>query len=290
MKLSDLGFLREDIDPSNPNPNPKLIRDLWGRFKDAHILECLRQIVLEHELHFPRLMMVKDGNILEGSQYIRSRNNTLGGDVASHADLLAIETLLADGYSLVLDRLHTCCLPILELRADLQAAFRAQVESSVFLARSGIGYGTHWDDVHILALQFSGRKKWKLAKATNMVGPNTVSGIEPPDSLQWEYDFVLGAGDALFVPKGWWHLCETVGNEGSLHVSMGYAPLSIGTLVRLALGEKGEIPLPYSGDRLSDMRVALNEIAVGFANNFPAKIAPPSFDDVLNQRNSFRLL
>ena len=85
------------------------------------------------------------------------------------------------------------------------------------------GFGVHHDTHDVLVLQVAGEKRWRLydplleLPLKHQRYSSSLGGHGPPTD-----DFVLRAGDTLYLPRGWLHEAETSQTD-SLHLTIGIA-------------------------------------------------------------------
>jgi ribosomal protein L16 Arg81 hydroxylase len=88
-------------------------------------------------------------------------------------------------------------------------------------------YRSHWDTRDVFAIQLLGRKRWILHKPTLELPLYTQQSRDYehlyPCPSEPYLDVILEAGDILYVPRGWWHNPQPLG-EGSFHLAIGTFP------------------------------------------------------------------
>ena len=97
-----------------------------------------------------------------------------------------------------------------------------------------MGVHTHYDVNDNIVIQMAGRKRWRLAPNRHVANPTVVYRLgerptpahraEAPNGLPSDVpkDVVtheLSPGSVMFVPRGYWHDCETTDDE-SLHLNI----------------------------------------------------------------------
>lgn len=145
------------------------------------------------------------------------------------------------GCTLRVEALEEVHPPLAELAATLSRP-EAPVYINAYAAwASQKGLALHYDYTDNLVLQLEGRKYWKIYRPTRTAvrGPESTAykeGIQAaargeaggtPDELQrvrdglfWEGE--LAAGDALYVPPGWFHEVTPMGVP-TLHLACAFA-------------------------------------------------------------------
>ena len=88
------------------------------------------------------------------------------------------------------------------------------------------GLAIHWDSHDVLAVQLIGKKNWKIFRPTiELPVKSHRSDLNPPPKADSAYMNVeLRAGDALYIPRGWWHDVMPIRGEKTLHASVGMHP------------------------------------------------------------------
>jgi bifunctional lysine-specific demethylase and histidyl-hydroxylase NO66 len=126
------------------------------------------------------------------------------------------------GATIVLQALHVNWHPLAVFCRLLEEAIgHAMQANSYYTPRGSQGFAVHHDTHDVLILQVAGEKRWLLydplfelplkhQRYSKALGDHG----EPTD------DFVLRAGDTLYLPRGWLHQAETSA-EDSLHLTIG---------------------------------------------------------------------
>ncbi|NVJ05764.1 cupin-like domain-containing protein [Myxococcus sp. AM001] len=116
-----------------------------------------------------------------------------------------------------------------DVRFDEYAVQRKLTEQLFFMGPRGTFTQLHLDRAHNLHAVMVGRKQWQLysprrdaelrpAKlshpwsvvSTHDLTPHGGKSDQLPGGLAPDYDFVLEAGEILYLPYGWWHRVYTV--------------------------------------------------------------------------------
>ena len=126
------------------------------------------------------------------------------------------------GATIVLQALHVNWHPLAVFCRLLEQAIDHTVQAnSYYTPRGSQGFAVHHDTHDVLVLQVAGEKRWLLydplfelplkhQRYSKALGEHG----EPSD------DFVLRAGDTLYLPRGWLHQAETSDTD-SLHLTIG---------------------------------------------------------------------
>jgi ribosomal protein L16 Arg81 hydroxylase len=95
--------------------------------------------------------------------------------------------------------------------------------------KGGTTFGKHWDTHDVFVIQLIGKKRWQLYPPTLPLplSHQTSKQLqhELPQTPQTpSAEYVLNAGDILYIPRGWWHEVSPI-DVDTLHLSVGtYAP------------------------------------------------------------------
>jgi hypothetical protein len=116
-----------------------------------------------------------------------------------------------------------------------ERALREDGGAALWLGPAGTKTTLHYDAKDVLFCQLHGRKRWRLvppldpALGARVTGPQTTLD---PDSVEGALvkELIVGPGEALFVPAGWWH--HVIALDASVSVSV----MALRGLVRAPVG------------------------------------------------------
>ncbi len=176
--------------------------------------------ILRHiQISRSQLRMSKDGKAVPPELYLINKQQVRGViPVLSAADLV---DRLREGATLVIEAIDELHEPILALAQSLERTLQVRIQVNMYASwRASPGFDLHWDDHDVIILQIVGRKRWQI------FGPTTKFPLErnpetmkPPDrSAVW--DGLMKEGDALYIPRGWWHVVTPL-NEPTIHLTVG---------------------------------------------------------------------
>ena len=192
-----------------------------GRFTDLLPWPALNDILRRHRLESPRLRLAHAGGRVDAEDYTTDVALRRGGSYRriQHGELA---TTIRDGATLVIDSIDELYGPIDDLATDLEHRLRERVQVNCYASFGAVhGFDTHWDDHDVLVVQVHGRKHWRVFGPTRPHPTRRdVAHPEPPVG-EPAHDFVLTAGDALHVPRGWWHDASAM-TEPSVHLTFGF--------------------------------------------------------------------
>lgn len=115
------------------------------------------------------------------------------------------------------------------LAQEFSHAFKTEVDIQLYCTPEGHNaFGWHYDVEEVFILQTKGSKEYTIR-------PNTVHPLPLVSSIGKDLGYekektpeqlsvVLGPGDFLYIPSGWWHVART--RQESMHISIGLMPRS----------------------------------------------------------------
>ncbi|MDX3855731.1 cupin domain-containing protein [Streptomyces sp. AK02-01A] len=210
--LAQTCFRAHKVIRSNDNAHPSLLA--W---------DDLNEIVAAHRLEPPRMRLSRAGEAVPATAYSILRTNRRG--VSWHQPQPAeFHARLAEGASLVIDAIDQIHPPVREAAAGLERFFRTPVQVNAYASWTAEeGFGTHWDDHDVVVLQLEGSKRWKIYGPTRQAP--AWRDVEAPEAPTGDpiADMVLTPGDALYLPRGWWHAVSADQGTASLHLTFGLA-------------------------------------------------------------------
>ncbi|MEU6017894.1 cupin domain-containing protein [Streptomyces sp. NPDC047515] len=159
------------------------------------------------------------------------------------------------------------------LTTGLSEQLGRQVEAFCFRTPAGTrGRPLHRDDADVLAMQISGEKRWRVHG-----GPadgNWEPAREDGDPGELLLETVLTPGEVLYIPRGFAHHADAVGDVPSVHLSLTVreaGTANLYALLRALLAEGAAVP----GRPLDD--AALTEAAetlIGDTRRTLAELTP----------------
>jgi len=161
-------------------------------------------------------------------------------------DAAAVAREYQRGSTIVLNELHESIPELGAFCRAVEEAFSSQVTTNVYLTpAANQGFPPHYDNHDVFVMQVSGRKLWRLWE-TPVDTPYRGERFEQSGFVAEKVsrEFVLEPGDSAYIPRGVMHDAENVGEEPSLHVTVGlftkkWAELVLEAVSELALAEPG---------------------------------------------------
>ncbi|HEX8364860.1 MAG TPA: cupin domain-containing protein [Allosphingosinicella sp.] len=200
------------------------------------------------------LAMVDDfiasADLREGMIEVTNRKNPISREDYTYEDGRISRNAVAREYqrgaTIILPHLHESLFQLGEFARSLEEIFSCHIQTNIYLTPEGNqGFPPHYDNHDVFIMQIAGAKAWRLYDtpvATPYRGERFSLERHKPSEVKQE--FTLRAGDCVYIPRGLMHDAENVGDEPSLHVTVGmitktWADLLLEAVSELALEEPG---------------------------------------------------
>ncbi len=246
--------------------------ELPGRFDDLLDLDGIDELLSRRGLRTPFLRMAKEGVVVPASRFTRAGG--VGATVADQVDSAAVAKLFAEGTTIVLQALHRIWPPLVDFAAALTADLGHPVQINAYVTPpSSRGFAAHYDIHDVFVLQLAGAKRWLVHEPTFEAPLRTQPWTERKEAVAKAaeqpplLDVVLHANDALYLPRGFIHAAEALGDV-SAHLTVGIHVVTRHAVVQeLAALAADDVELrrslPLGLDLDSD--VTLEEVAAAVA-------------------------
>jgi ribosomal protein L16 Arg81 hydroxylase len=213
-----------------PLSRDKFIRNHWNkafarmqgpaeRFQGLFGWDELNAVLEQHRLTPPRLVLYKDGAPIDPARYVTPPH--LG---TPRIDSGGLAVCVAEGATLILNDAQEISPKLRALMHAFQDALHTDTFANLYAAwHSQKAFDLHWDPQDSIILQLSGKKRWKVYKPTRLhpLEDDIEKPVPPTGEPAWEG--VMKEGDALYIPRGWWHVVFPL-NEPSLHLTVSLTP------------------------------------------------------------------
>ena len=233
-----------DAFPESWGERPLLARraELPRAFDDLLDLDAVDELLSRRGLRTPFLRMAKDGAIVESTRFTRSGG--AGAAVGDQVDDTAVMRLFADGTTIVLQALHRLWPPIVELAGALTGELGHPVQVNAYITPpSSRGFSAHYDIHDVFVLQLAGEKRWIVHEPVHPAPLRTQPWTQHRERVaravaetEPVLDAVLKPGDALYLPRGFVHAAEALGDV-SAHLTVGVHVVTRHALVEALLAE-----------------------------------------------------
>lgn len=237
------------------------------RFENLFGWNALNEVLSAHRLDSLSLQLMREGMLVPEDTY--STSTVWSRRSWQRVRPAAVLANLRDGATLRLREVQNLSKPVRELASTLERELRERVQVNAYATVHDVpGTELHWDDHDVLILQVSGSKRWSL------------HGQREPKPYAGEYldldrpagdpvaDIVLQQGEALYLPRGWWHLVRASAGP-SLHLTFGiYRPTGVDLLDwltrRLRAHDMFRADLPHWSDEAAQQEyaAAVSELVV----------------------------
>lgn len=125
-----------------------------------------------------------------------------------------------------------------DLARALEFVLHGRVTASAFWSRGGMRAPVHYDDHDLIVVQLRGDKRWYVAEKPSDL-PNTWTAAADPLDLGPHASIDLHPGDLLYLPRGTLHSVDS--DTESLHLSIGFTPLTVREAVIAALDQLSDV-------------------------------------------------
>ncbi|WP_157642608.1 JmjC domain-containing protein [Burkholderia ubonensis] len=174
-------------------------------------------------IDYPRIRVAAAGN-----DYSRSYNGFLRYSFSERGERRprvvpgVLRKAMRDGCAVIIDHCEAFFPGVRLLISEISAALCCRAWANLYVSPKGpSGFGCHFDDHDIFAIQLHGSKRWTI-HAPTYHSPNRgdKSFHLPSPKGKPMKEYILSAGDGLYLPFGYWHDVEAV-SDISMHVTIG---------------------------------------------------------------------
>src|SRR3954464_3396094 len=272
--------------------------DTGNSFTDLLDLPAVDELLSRRGLRTPFLRIAKDGAVVDAKRFTTSGG--AGAEVADQVSSEAVLRLFAEGSTVVLQGLHRLWPPLIEFADQLAADLGHPTQVNAYITPpSSRGFSSHYDVHDVFVLQVAGENHWQIHEPVLRdplrTQPWNDQAAEVAAAAQGEpvIDTVLKPGDSLYLPRGYIHSAEALG-EISAHLTIGVhsvtrwaAVESALDLVRTLAAEdpelRGSLPL---GVDLADPAATTEDVATVLAglHRWLDEVDPAAVADALRAR------
>jgi hypothetical protein len=214
--------------------------------------------------------------------------------VADRADFQRrIEQFHARNYSVRFPELRPLAPGVDRLARALEILLQQPVSASAFWSRGGMRAPVHYDDHDLIVVQLRGTKRWYVSNKPSELGniwrsiPDGAPELGPHETMD------LAPGDLLYLPRGTLHTVDS--DVESLHLSIGFTPLTLRETLIAALDQLSDVDQPLRttvGGRLASQLRGVGferlraPVLAGAARLLEACKAPGFLEAALQLRSS----
>jgi bifunctional lysine-specific demethylase and histidyl-hydroxylase NO66 len=209
------------------------VRSEPERYADLLTLQILDDFINSADLREGMIDLTSQKNRISRDAYI---------DDSGRVSRVAVAEEYLDGATIILPQFHESIFKLGEFCRALEEVFSCHVQTNIYLTPSGNqGFPIHYDNHDVFVMQVSGAKAWRLYGVPVEIpfrGEQFQLGQHDPGAVTQQ--FTLNPGDCVYVPRGMMHDAENVGDEPSLHITVGmitktWADLLLESISELAL-------------------------------------------------------
>jgi hypothetical protein len=178
-----------------------------------------------------------------------------------------VEAFHANGYTVRLPEIRSLTPELDGFVRALETVFHQPVKAEAFWSRGDARAPVHHDDYDIIVVQIRGRKRWYISSEPSPL-PNAWKSVpDGPPQLGPHEVVEVEPGDLLYLPRGTLHCVDAMAD--SIHVSIGFVPLTLREAVIACLDHVSDFDLPLRetvGARLA------GQVARGAFGELPEQI------------------
>ena len=220
--------------------------ELPGPFDDLLDLDGVDELLSRRGLRTPFLRMAKDGAVVDSARF--TRPGGVGAAIGDQVDDAAVARLFADGTTIVLQALHRLWPPIIDFAGALAGELGHPVQVNAYITPAASrGFSAHYDIHDVFVLQLTGEKRWIVHEPVHEWPLRTQSWTQhrarvadTVATTEPTIDAVLRPGDALYLPRGFLHSAEALGDV-SAHLTVGIHVVTRHALVETLLAEAEDV-------------------------------------------------
>lgn len=174
-------------------------------------------------IDYPRIRILTPNN-----PYSRSYNGFLSYSLSARGERRprlvpgVLCKIMRDGGTIIIDDCTPFFPGVNALTKRISTTYRCHTWANLYISPRGqSGFGCHFDDHDVLAVQLYGEKRWKIYTPTYIApnrGDKSFHFQTPKGKPLAEHTLAPRSG--LYLPVGYWHEVETI-TDISMHVSIG---------------------------------------------------------------------
>jgi len=159
-----------------------------------------------------------------------------------------------EGFTVIANAVRQTKAEVARLAMSMESVLQHRVDTNMYLTPPAArGFPPHIDQHDTLLVQIDGAKRWSIWNPDQELPLTGSTEFDNPPLREPDMVVDLTAGDALYIPHGWWH-CGVTGEELSLHLTFGvislkWVDLLLASIRLVADGDirlRQSLPLNYS--------------------------------------------
>ncbi len=209
---------------------------------------------------------ISSADLREGMLDLSNKHNRITRDAYIDDDGKVIQVAVTEEYlkgaTIVLPHLHSSMYNLGEFCRSLEEVFTCHIQTNIYLTppsreegKVNQGFPPHYDNHDVFVMQIAGQKTWHLY-GTPVATPFRGEGFEVATHPAGDpsHTFVMNPGDCIYLPRGLMHDAQSLGDEPSLHITVGlitktWADLLLESISELAISEpafRRSLPAGYA--------------------------------------------
>lgn len=231
-----------------------------------------------HNTPASQVRVILDGVRVPPYHYSTNKNLKIGH--YSVLDRASLSRYFQRGATVMIDDAQTAIPLIDRLCTDLTAYSGIPVAGTIFASPSHAeGFALHQDAEDVIIIQVAGAKSWTIFPRLERTTSSMLNRSECGDPIM---EAQLRAGDILLLPKGSPHKTESNSADGSVHLTLGFYPVTLRDalvkLIEVSTDRKLDDPVPCNLEEMS--RVASSVLAATVDANSLSKTLEPIVDEL----------
>jgi len=194
------------------------------RFNGLLTWTMLNELLETRSFTAAALRMKKAGKDIPVESYLTEYTRFNRPPIMTTISPRVITDEMRDGATLIINSIQKMVPSIATLAEDLEHVLQARININMYasLVHDKNCFGCHYDVHDVLVLQVQGRKHWQLfGPRPLMPYPHeSFDSTERPPTVTPTWDGLMTQGDALYMPRGWWHFARPIGGP-TIHLSVG---------------------------------------------------------------------
>ena len=182
----------------------------------AHLIsiEKLDQLLASSELPPSSIDMARSEPPISKNHFTFKSGNIDRGAVIRHYQ---------NGATIIFPQLNLAVAELADFCRSIEYDLSCKVQSNVYLTpQSSQGFKTHYDDHDVFIIQMHGSKKWRVyQQAVDKPFKGESFKASEHSAGDLGLSFTMGPGDCVYIPRGYMHDAVNVGEEPSLHITVG---------------------------------------------------------------------
>ena len=257
-----------------------------------------RSFILERSVETRDFPALSWGDISEALDVLKFPHPDVhllrGGEKVEHKSLRRAIALLQSGCHLQFAQAQKHIPSLYDFSCKLRSLLRVPVRFNLYYSPPDDQlFPRHYDVTDMFIFQIEGRKRWQVfePKLRFPLSRHTDNNPDYPEDEVPYIDYVLNAGDVLFVPKGHTHIVSTA-NSSSLHITAAvFFPTALDYLSLLTASwpDNEDKRKPISPWRKNDEKERLEDILEELENLRDSELHEKLYHHLLNSEEPFEL-